>query len=479
MLCCNGGRTQLVGRHMVRGVRNDERRIAGRPRQRARRATMQLACRATAAEPGARPKATAGLFSQSWFPLCRSDELPPGQCPRRTVSRRQGRRVSGTRTVRARRQRVLSARRRGPVARLRRRRPPAVRVSSLGVRRTRVCVKTALGDPPPPTRASSASRRGALRRDLGLQWQRTALESAALRSRVRTTCGFAATAFPNFSSAIPGCSPRTPRHAAHQGRPPGAVRGGRIPHDAVDLGPTGAYATTSSLRTRAACRSSGRSGIRGTSVFWQEGPYGDFWLGGMVGFGLPRPGQHEVFAILALDAHQCGANDPQRVLEERFQLAEQLMYRTINEDRGHPQHDPLPARGVDARRSDAGALPAVPARLSARPPVRTVHQLTLLDDQPGQRRRISFKTASQLPHGLACGPGGPVTIHAKRKRTTHRIRPTNASQRAADEAVGLDSGRGPPVPAATFAQDRCSRKAKTVCSPSRGSSSAIDRREAG
>jgi hypothetical protein len=73
-------------------------------------------------------------------------------------------------------------------------------------------------------------------------------------------------------------------------------------------------------------------GIRGTSVYWQEGPYGEFWLGGMVGFGLPRPGQHEVFAILALDAAQC-ADDVEAVLAQRFTVAEQLMHRTIGEDR--------------------------------------------------------------------------------------------------------------------------------------------------
>lgn len=73
-------------------------------------------------------------------------------------------------------------------------------------------------------------------------------------------------------------------------------------------------------------------GIRGTSLFWQEGPYGDFWIGGMVGFGLPVPGKHEIFAILALEK---GGDAPEAValVEERFAVAEMLMERTIGEDK--------------------------------------------------------------------------------------------------------------------------------------------------
>ncbi|WP_425409905.1 aromatic ring-hydroxylating oxygenase subunit alpha [Hyphococcus sp.] len=72
-------------------------------------------------------------------------------------------------------------------------------------------------------------------------------------------------------------------------------------------------------------------GIRGTSVFWQEGPYGDFWIGGMVGFGLPTPGKHELFAILALEKGD-GSAEFEAQLEENFGVAEMLMNRTIGED---------------------------------------------------------------------------------------------------------------------------------------------------
>jgi nitrite reductase/ring-hydroxylating ferredoxin subunit len=73
-------------------------------------------------------------------------------------------------------------------------------------------------------------------------------------------------------------------------------------------------------------------GIRGTSVFWQEGPYGDFWLGGLVGFGLPCPGKHEVFAVLAVERGD-GTPAGNALIEERLGIAEMLMDRTIGEDR--------------------------------------------------------------------------------------------------------------------------------------------------
>jgi hypothetical protein len=71
-------------------------------------------------------------------------------------------------------------------------------------------------------------------------------------------------------------------------------------------------------------------GIRGTSLFWQEGPYGDIWIGGMVGFGLSEPGKHEVFAILALDTREASGDEE---LAARFEVAEMLMHRTIGEDK--------------------------------------------------------------------------------------------------------------------------------------------------
>jgi hypothetical protein len=73
-------------------------------------------------------------------------------------------------------------------------------------------------------------------------------------------------------------------------------------------------------------------GIRGTSLYWQEGPYGESWLGGMVGFALPEPGKHQVFAVLALKK---GGDTPaeRERLKQSFEIAEGLMYRTVYEDK--------------------------------------------------------------------------------------------------------------------------------------------------
>jgi len=67
-------------------------------------------------------------------------------------------------------------------------------------------------------------------------------------------------------------------------------------------------------------------GIMGTTLFWQEGPYDDFWIGGMVGFGLPEVGKHELFAILAVE------DEGEEKVAERHAMSEMLMHRTIGED---------------------------------------------------------------------------------------------------------------------------------------------------
>lgn len=72
-------------------------------------------------------------------------------------------------------------------------------------------------------------------------------------------------------------------------------------------------------------------GIRGTSIFWQEGPYGDFWLGAMVGFGLPEAGKHEGFAAVALEKPD-GSAASQKRYAEQCAIADMLLVRTVGED---------------------------------------------------------------------------------------------------------------------------------------------------
>ena len=68
--------------------------------------------------------------------------------------------------------------------------------------------------------------------------------------------------------------------------------------------------------------------IHGTTLFHQQGPYGDMWLGAMAAMGLPRPGQCGVFVIQALQKTE--GPEATRILEERLEKAVYLMRRTID-----------------------------------------------------------------------------------------------------------------------------------------------------
>jgi phenylpropionate dioxygenase-like ring-hydroxylating dioxygenase large terminal subunit len=67
------------------------------------------------------------------------------------------------------------------------------------------------------------------------------------------------------------------------------------------------------------------AGILGTSVFYRWGQYGDYWRVGITGFGLPRPGWHEVYSFQAvLDAP--GA-------KEHLEDVVRVSRRTVGEDK--------------------------------------------------------------------------------------------------------------------------------------------------
>ncbi len=65
-------------------------------------------------------------------------------------------------------------------------------------------------------------------------------------------------------------------------------------------------------------------GIRGTSFFRQQGMFGDWWLGAITGHSCPRPGQHEIFLCLAVEKDEKA--------EERLDLAQSVLERTVLED---------------------------------------------------------------------------------------------------------------------------------------------------
>ena len=67
------------------------------------------------------------------------------------------------------------------------------------------------------------------------------------------------------------------------------------------------------------------AGIRGTSVFYRWGMYDGFWRCNVTGFGLPRPGEHQVFSCSLVLA---GPNAP-----EQLESVLAISRRTVGEDK--------------------------------------------------------------------------------------------------------------------------------------------------
>ncbi|MEC7763689.1 MAG: Rieske (2Fe-2S) protein [Pseudomonadota bacterium] len=67
------------------------------------------------------------------------------------------------------------------------------------------------------------------------------------------------------------------------------------------------------------------AGIRGNSVFYRWGQYGDFWRGSIVGFGLPRPGHHVIYS--------CNAVMKGPAAQDQLDITQEVSLRTVNEDR--------------------------------------------------------------------------------------------------------------------------------------------------
>jgi phenylpropionate dioxygenase-like ring-hydroxylating dioxygenase large terminal subunit len=66
------------------------------------------------------------------------------------------------------------------------------------------------------------------------------------------------------------------------------------------------------------------AGIRGTSIFYRWGMYGNFWRGTITGFGLPRPGQNQVF--------NCNVVLKGPAAQEQLETLLGISKRTISED---------------------------------------------------------------------------------------------------------------------------------------------------
>jgi phenylpropionate dioxygenase-like ring-hydroxylating dioxygenase large terminal subunit len=65
--------------------------------------------------------------------------------------------------------------------------------------------------------------------------------------------------------------------------------------------------------------------IRGTTIFYRSGFYGDFWRGSIVGFGLPRPGH------LTMHATNYVRKGPKA--QEQLERTHEVSRRTLSEDR--------------------------------------------------------------------------------------------------------------------------------------------------
>lgn len=67
-----------------------------------------------------------------------------------------------------------------------------------------------------------------------------------------------------------------------------------------------------------------RLGIRGSSFFWRVGHYDGWWRGTVTGYGLPRGGTHTIFG--------CNAVRKGPDAEKQLEVAGMLSRRTVNED---------------------------------------------------------------------------------------------------------------------------------------------------
>lgn len=72
------------------------------------------------------------------------------------------------------------------------------------------------------------------------------------------------------------------------------------------------------------------AGIFGTSTFFQQGTVDGWWLGVAAGFSLPRPGKHQVFLSIGVRNVEL---DGGKTVRERLDIGKALLARTAAEDK--------------------------------------------------------------------------------------------------------------------------------------------------
>jgi len=280
--------------------------------------------------PGERvpPEGENGLFSKGWFPICKSDEVAVGQLRGEDF-------LDG---------RVVVYRGEDGVARVMSAYCPHVgsdlsvgRVVGNSIQcafhrwefdREGTCTKTAIGDPPP---AWAQLYKYPVLERYGVVWA----HNGDLPTWDVPDFEFPdeALVFKVYRYEPMMCDPwvaaaNTP-DMQHLKTVHGARFHGADPHDLVKWDEWG-FRYSIIADDQAGVPISWELGIRGTSLFQQQGPYGDFWLGAIAGMGIPRPGQCTVFSVQAVQ--KVDGEDADRVLQERFARAEYLMRRTIDDE---------------------------------------------------------------------------------------------------------------------------------------------------
>lgn len=289
-----------------------------------------------------------GVFSQSWFPVALSSDVPKGQVT--------GQDFLGGRIVIYRGEdsvaRVMSAYCPHLGADLAVGKVVGTRLQCAFHRweydEDGWCVKTGVGDPPPPT---ACLFNFPTQERFGIIWAFNG--ETPLWQLFDFEVPDEALTFEPFATDSYACDPwifasNTPdiQHIK-------AVHGIRFnvadPHELVQWEEFG-FRMRMDARHQQNEELHWSAGIRGTSTFIQEGLVDGWWLGVAAGFSLPRPGTHRVFLSIAVRKGD-GSAESERVVKERLAFGKTLLARTAAEDK--PILDSIHHRVGPLTRGDA------------------------------------------------------------------------------------------------------------------------------
>lgn len=271
-----------------------------------------------------------GFFSQSWFPICRSYDIRPGE-------------VKGFDFLDGR---VIVFRGENGVASVKSAYCPHVgadlsvgKVVGNNIRcafhhwdydQSGKCVKTGIGDPPPPT--ACLFNFPTLER-FGVIWAFNGEEPLFELPSFRhpddeLEIGVIAGDTYNCDGWVFACNTPDMQHlkVVHKIMPHHAD-----PHKDVEWDPWGFHYNVAAAHGQGP-EIGWRLAIRGTSIFHQQGMIDDWWFGVIAGFSCPRPGKHQIF--LACATHRgSGSVADVALAKERLERGMIIIRRTADEDR--------------------------------------------------------------------------------------------------------------------------------------------------